>query len=285
MDLMTFYAAQGDLAIVRAGNEAVIIDAHMPDCDSVTPAEITASISTFVQGKVVRGLILTGFDCDHACPAGVREILERYEPEWIMYPSYFKDSDAADDVFGIVERERKRRAGSGFPLLRVSICLSKLDSRFLHKLASNFSLEVFSPYVKPDNSSNNNGIVVKIRGLDASGFSYLATGDTETDRWDEINRLFGTALKCDVLSAAHHGSKSGVHAGALLNMQPDTVVISAGVENAYGHPDSAAVAAYRRVANHVYATNVEGGVCLFTRRAGRSFETIMTTHGQRRATA
>lgn len=285
MDVMTFYAAQGDLAAVRAGNDAVIVDAHMPDCDDVTSVDIAASLSKFVGGKVVRGLVLTGFDRDHACPAGVEEILGRYEPEWIMYPSYFKDTDTADEVFAIIERERKRRANSR-PLTRVPICLSKLETRFFYNLASDISFEIFSPYVKPDNSSNNNGIVVKIRGLDGAGFTYLATGDTEVDRWDDINRIFGMALKCDVLSAAHHGSKNGVHAGALLNMKPDTVLISAGVDNAYDHPNPAAVAAYRRVAKQVYATNVDGGVCLFTRRAGRGFETILASHGNgRRASA
>ncbi len=115
MDLMTFFAGQGDLAAVRAGNEAVIIDAHMPDCDELTSAEIAASLSKFLAGKVVRGLILTGFDRDHACPSGVEDILERYEPGWVMYPSYFKDTDTADEVFTIIERERQRRANSPRP--------------------------------------------------------------------------------------------------------------------------------------------------------------------------
>ncbi len=124
--------------------------------------------------------------------------------------------------------------------------------------------------MESDNSSNNNGIVVKIRGLDSNGFTYLATGDTESDRWAAIDRVFGTALKCDVLSAAHHGSKNGVHAGALLHMKPDTIIISCGVDNAYGHPDATALRAYARVARQVYATNMQGGVCLFTRRTGQA---------------
>jgi beta-lactamase superfamily II metal-dependent hydrolase len=282
MDLMTFYAAQGDLAAVRAGNEAVIIDAHMPDCDDVTSVDIAASLSRYLAGKVVRGLILTGLDRDHACPAGVKEILERYEPDWVMYPSYFKDSDTADEVFAIIDKERNRRSTSRRPLDRLSVCLSRLDTRFFHTLASNLAFEMFSPYVKVDDSSNNNGIVVKITGLDATGFTYLATGDTEADRWEAIDRKFGNALKCDVLSAAHHGSRNGVHPGALIHMRPDTVLISAGVDNAFGHPDAAAVKAYARVAKHVDATNSDGGVCLFTRRVGSGFETIRVRHGNAR---
>jgi beta-lactamase superfamily II metal-dependent hydrolase len=285
MDIMTFYAAQGDIAAIRSGSEAIIVDAHMPDCDDITPSEIAGSLAAYLSGKKVRGLILTGLDRDHACPTGVGEILRTYKPDWVMYPSYYKDTEAAEEVFALIEGERKRRASAGGELLRISICLSKLDSRFFNDLASNLRFEIFSPYVKADNSSNNNGIVVKITGCDPTGFSYLATGDTETDRWDEINRFFGTALRCDVLSAPHHGSKNGVHPRALLNMRPNTVLISAGADNSYGHPDSAAVTAYRKVAKQVYATNVHGGTCLFTRRKGQDFETLLLAHAKRSASA
>jgi beta-lactamase superfamily II metal-dependent hydrolase len=279
MDVMTFYAAQGDLVALRSGNEVVVVDAHMPDCDDVTPEDIATSLAHYVKGKTVRGLILTSFDRDHSCPAGVDEILTTYEPDWVMYPGYYKDSSAATEVFAIIERERKRRAYSARPLERISICLSQLDTRYFDQLAKFFSFEIFSPYVEADNSSNNNGIVVKIRGLDATGFTYLVTGDTETDRWERIDELFGAALKCDVLSAPHHGSRTGVHGPSLLHIDPDTVIISAGVDNSYNHPDSQAVAAYWRVANHVYSTNAENGVCLFTRRHGQGYETTLVRHG------
>jgi beta-lactamase superfamily II metal-dependent hydrolase len=278
LDVMTFYAAQGDLVAVRAGDEAVIVDAHMPDCDDVDSGEIAAGLELYLRGKIVRGLILTGLDRDHACPAGVEEILSTYRPDWVMYPSYYKDTDAATEVFAIIDRERRRRESSARPLQRISICLSKIESRFFYNLATHFSFEIFSPYVVSGNSSNNNGIVVKIRGLDPNGFTYLATGDTESDRWARIDQLFGDSLRSDVLSAPHHGARSGVYVRSLLRIEPDTVLISAGVDNAYEHPDSQAVAVYSRVAKHVYATNVNNGVCLFTRRSGQGYETRLVRY-------
>src|SRR5829696_8358094 len=118
MDIFTLYAAQGDLAAVRAGNEAVIIDAHMPDCDDVTPSQIEQSLDVYLAGRHVRGLILTGLDKDHACPAGVDSILTRYLPDWVMYPTYYKDTDTATEVFKIIERHRQRRANTARPLVR-----------------------------------------------------------------------------------------------------------------------------------------------------------------------
>jgi beta-lactamase superfamily II metal-dependent hydrolase len=279
MEVMTFYAAQGDLVAIRAGDEGVIVDAHMPDCDDVSSEEIAQGLETYLHGKIVRGLILTGLDRDHACPAGVEEILSRYRPDWVMYPSYYKDTETATEVFAIIDRERRRRQGSSRPLQRLSICLSKIESRFFYNLAATFSFEIFSPYVVADNSSNNNGIVVKIRGLDPSGFTYLATGDTESDRWARIDELFGDSLRSDILSAPHHGARGGVNVPSLLRINPDTVLISAGVDNPYEHPASQAVAVYNRVANHVYATNVDEGVCLFTRRSGQGYETQLVRYG------
>ena len=81
------------------------------------------------------------------------------------------------------------------------------------------------------------------------------------------------------MAAAHHGSTNGVNARALLKINPHTVLISAGVDNAYGHPDGAAVKAYKAVAKQVFCTNTPpDGVCLFTRRVGDGYETRDVRH-------
>jgi beta-lactamase superfamily II metal-dependent hydrolase len=278
MDILTLFASQGDLAVVRAGDEAIIVDAHMPDCDDVTSGQIKESLRVYIGTRKVRGLILTGLDRDHACPAGVDAILEAYEPGWIMYPTYYQDTDAASEVFAHIDREVARRADSGRPLERVSVAVGQLTSRRLAGLTNFFSFELFSPHTSDMDSSNNSSIVLKVTGRDPSSFSYLITGDTETGRWESIDRIFGAALKADVLSASHHGSRTGVHAPSLLHISPNTVLISAGVDSPYGHPDGAAVAVYSQIAEHVFATNVDGGVCLFTRRSGNGFETQLVDH-------
>ena len=58
-----------------------------------------------------------------------------------------------------------------------------------------------------------------------------------------------------------------------LLVSPNTVLISAGVDNQYGHPDSKAVKLYGQVAKHVFQTNIENGVSLHTKRKGDDFLT------------
>jgi beta-lactamase superfamily II metal-dependent hydrolase len=282
MQILTLYVGQGSLSAVRAGNEVIIVDAHMPDIENhITKAEIEATLGVFIGQRAVKGLILTGLDADHACPAGVESILTQHEPDWVMYPKYYKDTEAATEVFATIAREVTRRENTQRPLVRHSVHVNNVDSRYLIGLASNFAFELFSPHMDDMDSSNNSSIVLKLVGTDATGFSYLITGDTETDRWDNINKYFAKYLASDVMAAPHHGSRNGVNAETLLSVNPNTVLISAGVENSYGHPDSVAVNAYQRVAKHVFATNsVEDGTNLFTRRVGQDFETVLVAHSQ-----
>jgi beta-lactamase superfamily II metal-dependent hydrolase len=279
MDIFTLYVGQGALAVVRAGDEAVIIDTHMPDCDDVTRAQIEHTLNHYVSKKTVRGLILTGLDKDHACPAGVESILTHQEPDWIMYPTSYKPTDTATEVFAIIDKHEKRRMKTSHPLEHKSVRVDNVDSRNLTGLAAYFTFELFSPHMDDMDSSNNSSIVLKLTGLDNAGFSYLITGDTETERWDSISRYFGKYLSSSVMAAPHHGSTNGVNPRALLKINPHTILISAGVDNAYGHPDGAAVKVYKAVAKHVFCTNIPPeGACLFTRRVGDGYETRDVRH-------
>ncbi len=278
MDIFTLYVGQGALAAVRAGNEAVIVDAHMPECDDVNSEQIEKSLDHYLAKSNVRGLIITGLDRDHACPAGVESILTRYQPDWVMYPKVFKDTDAAGEVFDIITRHTSRRARTSHPLVRHSVRVDRVESRNLTGLASFFTFELFSPHMDDMDNSNNSSIVLKLVGLDQNGFRYLITGDTETERWDSINRYFGKHLASDVMAAPHHGARTGLNPKSLLLVNPNTVLISAGVDNSYGHPYGVAVQAYQQVAKHVFCTVAENGKCLLTRRIGDDFHTHLVQH-------
>lgn len=273
MKILTIYVGQGALAAVRNVDEVVIVDSFMPVSDEDLTTDIQFQLDTFTKGNKVVGLVLTGFDNDHAHPDGVDYILSSYKPDWIMYPKYYHDTDNAAAVFNIIRKHERHRENTNRPLRRLSIRLDKPSSDY--RLAKYFDFELFSPHIEDMDSSNNCSLVLKLIGKGPRGFSYLITGDTETERWDTINRLFGSALKSDVLAAPHHGSKNGCNPRTVTLVKPNSVLISAGVDNPYNHPHRQAVAVYRRVAQHVYVTNSSGGVSLLTRKKNNDFETIV----------
>jgi len=283
MNILTVYVGQGALAAARNGSEVVIVDSFMPSSDEELTADIKYQLDIFAKGCRVIGLVLTGFDNDHAHPDGVDHILSRFKPDWIMYPKYYHDTDNARSVFQIIQKYEQRRARTSRPLRRVSVRLDRLDSRILSGLATQLTFELFSPHIEDMESSNSCSLVLKLTGAGPTGFSYLITGDTETERWDTINRLFGRTMKSDVMAAPHHGSRSGCNPTTVALVSPNTVLISAGVDNQYGHPHPQALAVYQRIAQHVYATNIEGGVSLFTKRAGDDFDTTVMTRAVRKA--
>ena len=155
MDVFTLYAGQGELVALRVGNEGIVVDAHMPECEEVSAAEIQQSLSTYFNNSIVRGLVLTSFDSDHAHPDGVDWILSNLTPDWVMYPKYYKDTDCATGVFRHINRHVQRRVNTAHPLVKHSVRIDRLDSRYLFGLGNNFSFELFSPHIEDMDCSNN----------------------------------------------------------------------------------------------------------------------------------
>ena len=93
-------------------------------------------------------------------------------------------------------------------------------------------LNILSP-IKAFTSSNENSIVIQ---TEVSGTTYLLTGDMEYNAEQDLVNRYGHQLQSDVLKVGHHGSKSSTHVGFLNRVQPDIAIISAGKDNAFGHP-------------------------------------------------
>lgn len=256
MQIYTLNVGQGQFVVVAGRSEAFIVDTFVPLNPGIV--NVKAALSKILEGKELIGLIVTGFDADHFNEVGMKIVLNKYRPNWIMYPKYFKKTAIADSCFNVIAEFQKQKQ-----FKRHSISLETNNLRVYRTLSSEFSFEVFSPHAADMNSSNNCSLVCKVTELSTEA-EYLITGDTENDRWDSLVRYFSNSLGCDVLAAPHHGSKNGITGAAISYMLPDTVLISAGVRNQYGHPDAEAIRLFQEHANHVFQTNVGEGQSLRT---------------------
>jgi beta-lactamase superfamily II metal-dependent hydrolase len=258
VNIYTLNVGQGQFVAVAGDKEAMIIDTYVPLNPANDVVNIKAALATILEGKRLLGLMVTGFDSDHFNEVGIKIVLNKYRPNWIMYPKYFKKTDTANACFAAIEAFE---AAGRFT--RYSVSLSKNDTRFYNELSAEFYCEAFSPHAEDMDSSNNCSLVCKIKERH-TGRGYLVTGDTENDRWASITRIFGSAISADVLAAPHHGSKNGISAGAMKLIQPHTVLISAGVNNQYGHPDTEATNLFGVHAQKYFATCYGGGQSLRT---------------------
>ena len=270
MEVLTLYVGQGNFALIRHGTQGIAVDTRWL---AEKAEDIESKVGRFLQRRQLVGVVLTGLDDDHADPVGLDWLLEKYLPDWVMYPKYYKDTENAKLVFNVIRKHERRRKETANPLKRLSVRLDRLESRYLDDVTAEFDLELFSPHPEDMDNSNNCSIVLKVEGIGPGGFAYLVTGDTENQRWDRIVELFDDALGAEVLAAPHHGSKNAAHPGMALAVMPNTVLISAGIDNQYGHPDRKALVLYSRVAEHVFKTNVRGGVSWLTQRSGSGLVT------------
>ena len=139
MNLITANIGQGSLAVIRHNNEALVIDSKIPAADDNTVVFVKQFLAFALKNHNVKGLILTGFDADHAMATGVALILSKYRPDWVLYPKYYKDTDCARDVFDVIEQQVALRRNSITPLRRVSVRVDNVTSRNLNGLSTNFA--------------------------------------------------------------------------------------------------------------------------------------------------
>lgn len=109
--------------------------------------------------------------------------------------------------------------------------------------------------------------------LSMNGKSFLFTGDMDLEAEEEIvqtARLNGISSgpPIDVLKVAHHGSKTSTGDTWLQFWNPAVAVISAGVNNSYGHPNPAVLE--RLTSNHirVFRTDTQGEIQMRVRIDG-----------------
>lgn len=258
MDVFTLNVGQGQFVVVAGKKEAFIVDTFVPLSSTQETVFVKAALSSILAGRELVGLVVTGFDADHFCEAGMKLVLNKYRPNWLMYPNYRKHTRTADlcfDAIKVLDQQKN--------LDHVSVALGDNSARFYQKLCAEFSFEIFSPHRDDMNSSNNSSIVCKVTERATDG-TYLVTGDTEVDRWDSIVRYFGRSLQSDVLAAPHHGSENGISEAALACIKPHTILVSAGVQSQYGHPHADAKRLFSSHSQKWYATNTNQGQSIHT---------------------
>jgi beta-lactamase superfamily II metal-dependent hydrolase len=265
MIIYTLNVGQGQFVVVTGDTEAIIIDTYVPLSPSNDVINVKGALAKILMSKHLLGLMVTGFDSDHFNEVGIKIILNKYRPDWIMYPKYFKETSTANACFAAIEAFEHQKEFQKIPIL-----LKTNAARLYDKVSKDFSIEVFSPHAEDMNSSNNCSLVCKIKER-STGRSYLVTGDTENDRWSSIAELFQGAISSDVLDAPHHGSRNGISAAAMALIKPHTVLISAGLDNQYGHPHLEAITHFKTYAEKHFSTHVGDG--------GQSLKTVANKDG------
>lgn len=227
-------AGQADAVLIRTdAGDAALYDGGLDDGRALGYLER-------IGVEHINVLIASHDHADHI--GGFPAIIERYEPP------YYMDN-------GIEHTTRTYE--------RVLDALEEADTQLLEAEARTLSLgdvelRIVPPPAEPDRGHNNNsvGVIVEYGAFRAS-----LTGDAEPELfewWRENHR--DAFPDVHVHKASHHGSVNGDDETSMEMLQPETVVVSCGAGNRYGHPHDEALALYAARGADVYRTDQHGTV-------------------------
>ncbi len=166
----------------------------------------------------IDAVLATHPDLDHI--GGLVDVLERYTIGTIIMTENEGASSAATTFATAVQKEG------------AEIILANAGQ--VWQLGARTTIQVFSP--TGDESmweSNTASIVVRVV---YGTTSFMLTGDAPSEIEDYLVATYSTQLDSDVLKLGHHGSKTSTSDMWLDAVTPEYAVVSAGIDNRYGHP-------------------------------------------------
>lgn len=168
--------------------------------------------------------ILTHPDLDHY--GGTLDVLQKYPVGRVMLTGLASDSE----LYVAFLADLKER----------NIPIIFQDSSQDLQIGNNAYLDILYPFEGQSlmgvESKNKNNTSISLIVRDGTGAPLaLLTGDAEVELERDL-LLSAQDLRAPILKLGHHGSKTSSTQIFLNAVQPETVIVSAGKDNKFGHP-------------------------------------------------
>lgn len=247
-DCVTFLnVGEGDAVLIRSNGRYVLVDTG--------DGESTDIIRSLKQNGVkgLDALILTHWHTDHT--GGAVDVLREFPVLNVVMPQFPNPEDntysAASKVNSAAEK-----AGVRFTTATQGLAVNVGD----------FRLTVL--YYNPENKDENNRSVVVM--AKCRNIKFLLMADAEEELENEIID-YGIDLDCDVLKVGHHGSDTSTSFELIKAASPKYAVISVGLKNEHGHPDSSVLSRLYSEKIKVYRTDTVGELDVYVLEDGLDF--------------
>ena len=199
-------------------------------------------------------LVATHPDADHI--GGLPSVLENYKVS-----KFFSNGASVDTaIFKQLESEMVEN-NLEWEVLLAGDVLDFGDGVFL-KI-------IWPEVISSGKNTNEYSIVAELQYGDDK---FLLTGDISSNTEAKILSRYGKELKSDVLKVAHHGSKNSLSPSFLSAVSPDISIISAGLNNRYGHPHKEVVDFLNNLGTVLFGTYESGNISF--KSDGQSIERI-----------
>ena len=262
---------QGDAVLIQTGAKNILIDTGDAKYyeDGKKGKENTQLLTELQKLKIdhIDTLVMTHAHADHIGKAD--KVIAQYGVKELVYngiPStskYFINALKAAKANGTQQVKVKAGDvldfGNGVSFEIVSPSQSLIDE------------DTAAIKAKKKVDVNNESVVGR---LTFGNFAMLFTGDAEGPVEKDMAASYGKKLKCQVLKAGHHGSKTSSTAEFLKLVQPESVVMSLGVNNQYGHPHEALLNRLQKQGiKNIYRTDANGTITIVSDGSSYSITT------------
>lgn len=218
---------QGQAILLQSEGRTILVDCG-GDSDEEA-ADIVAG-KLLSQGITrLDGIILTHYDADHA--GGLENLLTRIQTDLLLVP----------DTMG----------AKPYPQVESTVCYVDEDMKLSFGGAE---ITVFGPIYSGDDNENSLCIL-----FETENCAILVTGD-RTDFGERMLLRHAELPNVDLLIAGHHGAKTSTSLELLEAVKPETVIISVGEGNYYGHPHEELLLRLAEFGCSVYRTDIYGTI-------------------------
>ena len=199
------YIGQGDSTLISFRGKNYLIDTGGARQENKIAEKFLFPTLKLRGLTKIDGIFISHFDEDHA--GNLNKILKKYRVDNIFIshlpeePEILKEAEKFSNI----------------------VILKKGDKV---KILGDTIAEVLSDSENSEEENDNSMVLL----INHRGFKTLFTGDISENVEKKINR------DIDILKVAHHGSKTSTSKEFLENTSPKFALISAGVNNSYGHP-------------------------------------------------
>jgi competence protein ComEC len=218
---------QGDAIFIETPDGVqVLIDGG---ADNGVLRELGSVMSVFDRNLDL--IVATHPDLDHI--GGLPDVLDRYNIDRLLITTNENDTPAAAALAAAADTKA------------AEILLAEAGQ--IITLGAYTYAEVLSPRGDETNwQSNNASIIIRIVFGDTA---VMLSGDAGLEIENFLVERYGEQLRSDILKLGHHGSKTSTSEAWLDAVKPAFAVVSAGLDNRYGHP-------HQEVMQRVFARNI-----------------------------
>ncbi len=232
---------QGDAIYIKAPNGVEMVVDGGPD------QKLLSELGTMMPffDKSIDMIVVTNPDKDHY--AGFIDALDRYKIKTLVEPG----TDSSTPTYYAFKEKIKEKG--------VKETIVRKGTKIILDENKNIYLEILFPDRDVSGMSTNDGSLV----------SKLVYGNTcimlQGDSPSEIEKYLLSVekpenLKCQILKAGHHGSRTSTSKEYVKSVNPEFVLISDGQNNRYGHPHKEVLETLKNIGVKVLRTDLDGRI-------------------------